>query len=122
MTLLLCQLLDVTQLGRELATGLGSPVDRDGLILILLSVGIASICVATAGPVGFVGLMSPHIARRLVGSNHNVLLPVSALTGGLIVQISDFAGRTFFAPYEIPCGLITAAIGAPFMIYLLIRK
>ncbi len=121
-TISLFRLLDVTELGRDIAKGLGSAFEWDGLMLILLSVWIASACVATAGAIGFVGLMSPHIGRKIVGSNHKILLPVCTLIGGLIVQVSDIAGRILFTPYEIPCGVITAAIGAPFMIYLLIKK
>jgi iron complex transport system permease protein len=63
--------------------------------------------------------MSPHIARRLVGPDHIGLLPVAGVLGALIVTSADLVGRTLFAPVELPCGLITAAIGAPFFIYLL---
>lgn len=77
--------------------------------------------VATAGTIGFVGLMAPHIARQLVGEKHAVLIPTSALLGAFIVLASDFVGCTVLAPVEIPYGLITAILGGPYMMYLLVR-
>lgn len=65
--------------------------------------------------------MSPHIARQLVGSDQQGLVPVAALTGGLVVVASDLVGRLLFAPIELPCGIVTAVIGAPYFLYLLIR-
>lgn len=70
---------------------------------------------------GFVGLMAPHIARRLVGSSYGALLPASALIGALLVLTADIVGRTLFAPVEVPAGVFTAAIGAPYFIYLLYK-
>jgi iron complex transport system permease protein len=78
--------------------------------------------VAAAGVIGFVGLIAPHIARRLVGPDHIGLLPVAGLIGALVVVSADLIGRTLLAPIELPCGLITAAVGAPFFIYLLWRQ
>jgi iron complex transport system permease protein len=78
--------------------------------------------VATAGTIGFVGLMAPHLGRHLVGPTHEGLMPTAALLGGSIVVLADWLGRLLFAPIEIPCGVITAAIGAPYFVYLLIRN
>lgn len=97
-------------------------VDRQRGLLLLIAVGLAAAAVATAGTIGFVGLIAPHIARRLVTPLHEQMLPVTALVGGLLVALADLVGRVLFAPVEIPCGLITAVIGAPFFVYLLYRR
>jgi iron complex transport system permease protein len=94
---------------------------RRGLLL-LISVALAAAAVPTAGTIGFVGLIAPHAARLLVGPQHEGVLPVSALLGGLLVLLADLIGRTLFAPVEIPCGIVTAAVGAPFFLYLLYRR
>jgi iron complex transport system permease protein len=85
-------------------------------------VALAGASVATAGTIGFVGLMAPHLSRQLVGASHEGLIPVTALTGGVMVLLADFVGRSLFAPIELPCGVITAAIGAPYFLYLLYRN
>lgn len=113
--------LNALNLGDEVARGLGARVELERGLLLVASVALAASAVATAGTIGFVGLMAPHIARRLVGPSHGGLLPVSAMTGGAMVVLADFAGRTVFAPVEIPCGIITSAVGAPFFLYLLYR-
>lgn len=111
--------LNTLNLGEEVAQGLGSRVRVQRGLLILSAVALAGASVAAAGGIAFVGLMAPHIARRLVGPDHNGLLPAAALIGALIIVSSDLVGRTVFAPVELPVGLITAVIGAPFFIYLL---
>lgn len=113
--------LNALTLGDDVATGLGTRVELERGLLVLCSVALAASAVATAGTIGFVGLMAPHIARRLVGPAHGGLLPVCAMTGGAIVVLADLIGRTLFAPVEIPCGIVTAVVGAPFFIYLLFR-
>lgn len=114
--------LNALALGDDLARGLGVAVDRQRGLLLLAAVGLAAAAVATAGTIGFVGLIAPHIARRLVTPLHAQMLPVTALVGGLTVALADLAGRVLFAPVEIPCGVITAVIGAPFFVYLLYRR
>lgn len=114
--------LNVLQLGEEVARGLGGRVELLRALLMLTAVGLAGVSVATAGSIGFVGLMAPHMARRLVGSAQGALLPVAGLLGGLIVLTADLLGRTLFAPIEIPAGVITAAVGAPYFIYLLLSN
>jgi len=114
--------LNVLNLGDDIARGVGSPLEwRRGLLLVT-SVALAGAAVATAGTVGFVGFIAPHIARRLVGPSHEGLLLTAGMTGGLLVVVADLIGRSLFAPIELPCGLITSAIGAPYFLYLLIRK
>jgi iron complex transport system permease protein len=122
LALLLSGHLNALQLGDDVARGLGSRVERARGMLLLVSVGLAGVAVATAGSVGFVGLMAPHVARRLVGSSQGGLLPVSGMVGGLLVVLADLLGRSLFPPLEIPCGVITAAIGAPYFIYLLYKN
>ncbi|WP_163098960.1 FecCD family ABC transporter permease [Peribacillus alkalitolerans] len=113
--------LNVQELGEEIAISVGSKVQTQRLILIATATALTGGAVAFAGGIGFVGLMAPHIARRLVGSAFGALLPVSALIGGLLVIIADLIGRMMFAPLEIPAGVFTASIGAPYFIYLLYK-
>jgi iron complex transport system permease protein len=120
--LLLARQLDVLRLGDELARGLGIRLEGVRLILLLVSVGFAGASVATAGTIGFVGLMAPHIARYLTRASSLQLFPTAALTGGLLVMLADLLGRTLLPPSEIPCGILIAFIGAPYMIYLLYQK
>lgn len=122
LTFLLARDLNALNLGEDVARGLGSRVEIRRGVLLLSSVALAGATVAAAGTIGFVGLMSPHIARRLVGPDHTGLLPTAGVIGALVVVCADLVGRTIFAPIELPCGLITAAIGAPFFIYLLWRQ
>ncbi|AFZ44176.1 transport system permease protein [Halothece sp. PCC 7418] len=114
--------LNVLSLGDETARGLGNAIEWQRGILLLTSVALASASVATAGSIGFVGLMAPHLSRQLVGGTYAGQLPTAGMIGGLLVVIADLLGRMLLAPTELPCGLITAAVGAPFFIYLLIRK
>jgi iron complex transport system permease protein len=120
--LLLTRELNTLNLGDEVARGLGSQVEWQRGLLLLTSVALAGASIATAGAVGFVGLMSPHLGRQLVGASHEGLLPVSAIIGGMLVVIADLLGRVIFAPLELPCGIVTAAIGAPYFVYLLINN
>lgn len=121
--LLLCaRHLDLFQLGDESGMGLGIRLELMRLILIVISVGLAGSAVSMAGTIAFVGLMAPHMALHLVGSRSMKRLPVAALLGGLIVMLADLLGRMLFSPFEIPVGLITALIGAPYMIYLLLGR
>ncbi|GIV97592.1 MAG: iron ABC transporter permease [Herpetosiphonaceae bacterium] len=119
--LLLAPQLNVLSLGDEIARGLGSRVTAPRLLVLLVGVGLAAAAVASAGPIGFVGLMAPHLARRLVGPAHEGLLPVAAAIGALLVASADLVGRSLFAPIEVPCGVVTAIIGAPYFLYLLAR-
>ncbi|WP_277673995.1 FecCD family ABC transporter permease [Piscibacillus halophilus] len=113
--------LNMQVLGDDLATNAGARVQRDRLVLLVIATALAGGSVAFAGGIGFVGLMAPHIARRLVGSVFSALIPVSTLIGGMIVLIADLIARTAFAPLEIPAGVFTSLIGAPYFIYLLFK-
>ena len=114
--------LNALNLGEDVARGVGVQVVWQRGLLLLTAVALAGSTVAAAGTIGFVGLMAPHLARRLVGPSHEGLLPTAALLGGLLVVAADLVGRTVFAPTEVPCGLVTAVIGAPFFIWLLYHR
>jgi iron complex transport system permease protein len=113
--------LNIQELGDDIATGLGERVQKKRFMLLLISTALVGSSVAFAGGIGFVGLMAPHMARRLVGSSFGALLPVAAMIGGILVMVADLIGRTVFSPLEIPAGVFTAGIGAPYFIYLLIK-
>lgn len=110
------------ELGDDVAGGLGVRVQRHRMMLLLISVVLAGTAVSVAGAIGFVGLIAPHLARRLVGRPFGSQLAVSALLGGLLVFLADFIARTAFYPKDIPAGVFTAGVGAPFFIYLLFRS
>ncbi|MEX3624861.1 FecCD family ABC transporter permease [Viridibacillus arvi] len=114
--------LNVQELGDDTASNLGQPVQKMRFLLLLLSTCLVAGAIAFAGAIGFVGLMAPHIARRLVGSSFGVLIPTAASIGALLVMAADVIGRTAFSPLEVPAGVFTAAIGAPYFIYLLFRN
>ncbi|GLI05444.1 iron ABC transporter permease [Paenibacillus tyrfis] len=115
------RVLNVINLGEQMATGLGAPVEKERLGLLAASVGIAGACVAVGGGIGFVGLIGPHLARRLIGPKHEMLLPASALVGGLLMIVADTIARVVIQPAEIPTGIVVAIIGAPYFLYLLAR-
>ncbi|RBN37422.1 iron ABC transporter permease, partial [Priestia megaterium] len=89
---------------------------------LLMSTALTGSAVAFAGGISFVGLLAPHIARKLVGSSFGALIPLSALIGAILITAADLIGRTFFLPIEVPAGVFTAAIGAPYFIYLLYKQ
>lgn len=113
--------LNTLNLGDEAARGLGLQVERQRVILLIIAVALAAGAVAVAGTIGFVGLVAPHVTRRLVGPSHEGLLPVSALFGGALLVLADLIGRWVVAPSELPIGIITAMIGAPYFLFLLYR-
>ncbi|NIK12811.1 FecCD family ABC transporter permease [Alkalibacillus sp. S2W] len=114
--------LNMQELGEDLAKNAGQLVQRDRFMLLLLSTSLAGGAVAFAGGIGFVGLMAPHIARKIIGSAFGALIPVSALVGGMIVVLADILGRMLFMPLEVPVGVFTSLIGAPYFIYLLFKS
>lgn len=120
--ILLSRRINLQELGDELAMGLGSNIQLNRFILIFISVALAGSAVAFAGGIGFVGLIAPHIARKLVGRSFESLAPISALIGGLIVMLADVFARTVFLPLDLPAGVFVAGMGAPFFIYLLYRN
>ncbi|MBU5354306.1 FecCD family ABC transporter permease [Paenibacillus silvae] len=115
------RVLNVLNLGDQTASGLGASVERERLILLAAAVGLAASSVSVSGGIGFVGLIGPHLARRLVGPKHQFLLPASALVGSLLVLVADTLGRVILQPSEIPAGILVAILGAPYFLYLLSR-
>lgn len=113
--------LNVQELGDEVATSVGSSVNAKRTMLLFVSVALAGAAVAIGGTINFIGLMAPHIARKLVGPAYGGVIPVSALIGSLVLLLSDLVARVAFIPLDIPAGVFTAAVGAPFFIYLLYR-
>ena len=110
------------ELGDAVATGLGVRMHRTRLLLLLTSVLFAAPAVAYAGAVGFIGLIAPHIARRLAPRRFGALLPVSAATGAVILLLADLCGRTLFQPLDVPAGVFVSLVGAPFFLFLLYRE
>ncbi|MDA8878495.1 iron ABC transporter permease [Porticoccaceae bacterium] len=114
--------LNALLLGESEARHLGVDVQRVKKKLILLTTLGIGTAVAVAGMIGFVGLIVPHIVRLLIGPDHRWLLPVSALAGGILLLIADTLARVIIAPVELPTGILTAILGAPFFIMLLIQQ
>lgn len=114
--------LNALLLGESEARHLGIDVQRVKKRLILLTTLGIGTAVAVAGMIGFVGLIVPHIVRLLIGPDHRWLLPVSALAGGILLLIADTLARVIIAPVELPTGILTAILGAPFFIMLLIQQ
>ncbi|MCP3032726.1 iron ABC transporter permease [Halobacillus sp. A1] len=113
--------LNVLSLGDRMATGLGTKVEWERRILLFAAVGLAGASVAVAGSIAFLGLVAPHLARRLIGPKHEMLIPASALIGALLLLVADMIGRNLLAPSEIPVGIVVSALGAPYFIYLLMK-
>ena len=114
--------LNILQLGDDSAKSLGVRVEAARLFLTAVAALLAASAVAVVGLLGFVGLIVPHTARMLIGSDHKMLLPASALLGISIVLCSDTFARTCLAPVELPVGIIMAVLGAPFFLFLLRRE
>ncbi|WP_459499968.1 FecCD family ABC transporter permease [Bacillus sp. C1] len=114
-------LLDLFQLEESSITSLGVSVEREKSILLLSSIGLISACVSVSGSIGFVGLMAPHIAKRLVGIQHRHVIPVCGAIGMLLVIVSDFIAKTIFAPAELPVGIVISIVGVPYFLYLLYK-
>lgn len=114
--------INLFTLGERQAAHLGVNVQRTKIIVLLIATLLTAAAVSVAGVIGFVGLIVPHLVRLLVGPDYRVLLPLSALGGGIYVLWADTAARTILAPTEIPLGVVTAFLGAPFFAYLLQKQ
>lgn len=114
--------LNVLCLGEQTATGLGVNVRHQTAGLLGVSIAMSSLCCAVGGGLSFVGLVCPHLARRLVGPNYRVLIPATVLVGAVLMGASDIVSRTLIAPNEIPIGIVVAIIGAPYFLYLLAKS
>ncbi|EHR6712368.1 iron ABC transporter permease [Vibrio parahaemolyticus] len=114
--------LNALLLGESEARHLGVPVQKLKRQLILLSAVGVGVTVSICGAIGFIGLVIPHLGRMLAGPDHRTLLPISALLGALLLTCADMIARVLLAPAELPVGIVTALIGAPFFIYLLFQQ
>lgn len=114
--------LNLITTGEELAAARGVEVNRTKLVLFFAASLMVGAVVAACGPIGFVGLMAPHICRLLIGPDHRYLTPATVLFGGGFLVLCDTVARTAIAPTELPVGIITAILGGPFFLWLLLRR
>ena len=121
-TMIFIRELNIQNLDDGISYSLGSSVEKNRFILMVLSAAMAAGAVAVGGGISFVGLIAPHISRKLTNSSFENIVPLSTLIGGIIVVLSDMAARSLFFPLDLPVGIFTALIGAPFFIYLLIKN
>ncbi|MBJ9599800.1 Fe(3+) dicitrate ABC transporter permease subunit FecD [Citrobacter werkmanii] len=121
LSLRFCRDLDLLALGDARAATLGVAVPRVKFCGLMLAVAMAATGVAVCGPISFIGLVVPHMVRKMTGGRHRWLLPVSALTGALLLLVADLLARIIHPPLELPAGILTAIIGAPCFVWLLVR-
>ena len=121
LALLLAADLNVLCLGEQSAASLGLHIGAVRFLGILAAALLAGAAVSFAGLLSFVGLLAPHIARRLVGNNHRILLPAAMLLGAAFVVLCDVLARCLFAPFELPVGILLSLIGGPFFLGLLLH-
>lgn len=114
--------LNLLALNEGTAIGAGVPIQKDRILLMLAAVALAASAVSVTGGIAFIGLMSPHIARALVGPRHQLFVPVSILIGGWLLLVADTIGRNLADPDGMPAGIVVALIGAPYFLYLLLKK
>ena len=121
LAIIFCRDLDTLGLGENKASTLGVTVNKVQISVLVLAVALSTTAVAICGPIAFLGLVAPHLARRLVGGRHRTLLPAALIIGALLLQLSDILARVIDPPTELPAGILTAIIGAPYFFYLLMR-
>jgi iron complex transport system permease protein len=114
--------LNIMALGEEQASQLGVDTEKLKRIMLVSATLITAAAVSISGIIGFIGLIIPHIARILVGPDHRILIPSSALAGAIVLVLCDVIARTIISPAELPVGIITSLLGCPFFVYLLRRK
>ncbi len=116
------RVLNILALGEEPARSLGIDTERVKRCIFLLSALVTGAVVSFSGMIGFIGMVVPHAVRLVVGADHRLLLPASALVGGMFLMVADTIARTVFVPSEVPVGVITALAGGPFFVYLLVWR
>ena len=114
--------MDLMTFGEEQALSAGVDLRKVKFILIAVSSLLTGTAVSLAGVIGFVDLIAPHIVRKIFGSNHRLVVPMSALFGGTFMTLADMVSRTILAPQDLPVGAVTALIGAPFFAYIYFRR
>lgn len=120
LTLIKAQKLNILHLSEGVAVGLGIRIQKERLLLLVSAVALAASSVAVTGGISFIGLMAPHIAKRLIGQRHQLFLPLAMLIGAWLLLVADTIGRSLIETI-IPAGIIVSVIGAPYFIYLLMR-
>ncbi|HCX9402024.1 TPA: iron ABC transporter permease [Staphylococcus aureus] len=113
--------LNIIHTGDNIARGLGVRLSRERLILFFIAVMLSSAAVAVAGSISFIGLMDPHIAKRIVGPRHQLFLPIAILVGACLLVIADTIGKIVLQPGGVPAGIVVAIIGAPYFLYLMYK-
>jgi len=114
--------LNVLTLGEDSARSLGVEVEQVKKVIFIMAALLTGAVVSVSGVIGFIGMVIPHAVRMVFGADHRLLLPASALVGGTSLLVADTIARSAFAPGEIPVGVVTALVGGPFFIYLLMRR
>ncbi|MGL5955881.1 MAG: FecCD family ABC transporter permease, partial [Brevinema sp.] len=113
--------LDIHSLSDDLVVNFGRNLGKERQILLVIAAMFSTVSVAYIGPVGFVGLIAPHCAKKLSPTEYKVILPLSFFIGAIITLCADILGRILFPPYEFPLGVFTAIIGAPYFLYILLK-
>ncbi|WP_099351794.1 FecCD family ABC transporter permease [Fredinandcohnia onubensis] len=121
-TLFKAHRLNILNLSETTAIGLGISIEKERLLLLLTAVALAAAAVSVTGGIAFIGLMAPHIAKTVVGARHQLFIPLAVLIGGWLLLFADTIGRNIVEPEGIAAGIMTALIGAPYFIYLLLKK
>jgi iron complex transport system permease protein len=114
--------LNLLSLSDPVAIGVGVSIERERVILLMTAVALAASAVSVTGGIAFIGLMAPHLAKALIGPRNQLFLPIAIFTGGWLLLFADTIGRNLLEPEGIPAGIMTALIGAPYFVYLLLRK
>ncbi|MCS0789979.1 iron ABC transporter permease [Cytobacillus firmus] len=114
--------MNILQFKQEVPVALGLRVESERRLLLCLSAALAGACVAAGGGIAFIGLLAPHLARRLCGPNYFSNLPLAALIGAALVLIADMIGKNLLAPADIPVGIVISVIGAPYLIFMLLTR
>lgn len=119
--LLKLDILNILNTHEHISTGLGIRINRERLVILIISVMLCASAVSICGSIAFVGLIAPHIARQLVGPRHQVFIPITILLGAILLSFSDTLGRLIIEPAGMPAGIIVSIIGAPYFLYLMRR-
>ncbi|GAA4726721.1 FecCD family ABC transporter permease [Brevibacillus fulvus] len=114
--------LNLIQLGDAVSKGLGLSVERERWLFLIIAAAITGAAVAVGGNIAFLGLVAPHMARKLVGARHQRYLPISALLGALFLLLADMIGRVIVMPSELPVGIVFSVLAAPYFLYLLMKS
>lgn len=119
--LLKLDILNILNTHEHISTGLGIRINRERLVILIISVMLCASAVSICGSIAFVGLIAPHIARQLVGPRHQVFIPITILLGAILLSFADTLGRLLIEPAGMPAGIIVSIIGAPYFLYLMRR-